>query len=191
MSGRRRAVAGTSSSRSSWNARGSCIGTPGTTSGRPVIVVRGNHDNQDPQTYVPDPAVSLRAAGSRAPACTRVPRTAPRWRPSRRADAGETSSLKPWSTRAFSRRFLHRSAARSSRTVPAALSWAEAARTTTPMISPSTSTASPRLRPGVQQRLVAQLTDTSRRTEPWLMREAALSIGGRTTVLRCRPRGGR
>jgi hypothetical protein len=33
------------------------------------------------------------------------------------------------------------------RAVPAALSWADAASTTTPMISPTTSTASPRLRP--------------------------------------------
>ncbi|GAA2920999.1 hypothetical protein GCM10010446_01280 [Streptomyces enissocaesilis] len=34
-----------------------------------------------------------------------------------------------------------------SRAMPAASSWAEAAGTTTPMISPRTSTASPRLRP--------------------------------------------
>lgn len=45
-----------------------------------------------------------------------------------------TSSLKSWSTRTFSRHIPHRSAAWSSRAVPAALSWAEAAGTTTPMI---------------------------------------------------------
>lgn len=60
-----------------------------------------------------------------------------------------TASLKPWSTSAFSRRIPHRSAAWSSRAMPASLSCALAARTTTPMTRPSTSTASPRFPPGV------------------------------------------
>lgn len=42
---------------------------------------------------------------------------------------------------------VQRSAAWSSRAVPAVLSWVEAGRTTTPTTRPRTSTASPRLRP--------------------------------------------
>jgi len=99
-------------------------------------------EGQDAEGLLDDPAPGLgtkpRSAGLRSTTCTSMPLVAP-W--------ATTWLLNPWSTSAV-RTVPPCAATLSSRAIPAVLSCAEAARTTTAITSPRTSTARPRLRPG-------------------------------------------